>query len=92
MAFIAHSKHNSANGLVCKLSAFVLFVACLLSITAAASGQQSNSATPAAQAPVNTSTTPQINVNVNLVNVLMTVTNKKKQLVTGLEKKDFELF
>lgn len=92
VAFIAHSKRNSTNGSLCKLSAFVLSFACLLSITAAVLGQQPTSAAPAAQTPANTSTTPQINVNVNLVNVLMTVTNKKKQLVTGLKKNDFELF
>jgi Ca-activated chloride channel family protein len=33
-----------------------------------------------------------IKVNVNLVNVLFTVTNKKKRLVLGLNKNDFQVF
>lgn len=68
--------------------AFALCLACLPQFAAAAGQQDAKSQ----QAPVQTATTPQINVNVNLVNVLMTVTNKRKQLVTGLKKSDFELF
>jgi VWFA-related protein len=36
--------------------------------------------------------TPQIRVRVNLVNVLFTVVDKKKQLVTNLTKNDLEVF
>lgn len=51
-------------------------------------------------AQTNSSTTPQapsqakkpIKVNVNLVNVLFTVTDKKKHLVLGLTKNDFQVF
>jgi Ca-activated chloride channel family protein len=47
---------------------------------------------PQAQTTGQTGATPQIKVPVNVVNVPFTVTNKKKQLVTGLKKSDFELF
>lgn len=53
----------------------------------AQSPQQAQQAQQAQQ----TAAGPKISVNVNLVNVLMTVTNKRKQLVTGLKKSDFEL-
>ncbi|MDE3179842.1 MAG: VWA domain-containing protein, partial [Acidobacteriota bacterium] len=55
---------------------------------------QSQSGPPAApqKPPAESQTTPTITKNVNLVNVLFTVTNKKKQLVTGLTKSDFEVF
>ena len=49
---------------------------------------------PAAQSPITAANAqnPKIKVNVNLVNVLFTVTSKKNRLVTGLTKKDFEVF
>jgi len=48
---------------------------------------------PAVQAPPASADTQnsKIKVNVNLVNVLFTVTDKKRQLVTGLTKSDFEV-
>lgn len=87
MLRIAHSWRYLRTAL---LAISFIFVLCFVSVPRLAAAGQN--ATPAPQSPVNTATTPQINVNVNLVNVLMTVTNKKKQLVTGLKKSDFQLF
>ncbi|MGH9449526.1 MAG: VWA domain-containing protein [Terriglobia bacterium] len=52
----------------------------------------SGTAAPSTHASKTAQTTPVIKRTVNLENVLFTVTNKKKQLVTGLNKSDFEVF
>lgn len=55
--------------------------------------QATTSAPPASAQPSGTAqNTPQIKRRVNLKNVLFSVTNKKRQLVTGLTKGDFEVF
>lgn len=84
---IVHSSRDSKAFPLVMLSLVALCLACFPRL---ATGQQA--APSGSQTPVNPAITPQINVNVNLVNVLMTVTNKRKQLVTGLKKSDFELF
>ncbi len=64
----------------------------LSSVTAwARSGDNPQTAAQPPAAAANTQNS-KIQVNVNLVNVLFTVTNKKKQLVAGLTKNDFEVF
>ena len=63
-----------------------LLIGCLTAVPAAA--QTTKNVNPGRkQAAI-----PQIRVRVNLVNVLFTVVNKKKQLVANLTKSDFEVF
>ncbi len=63
-----------------------LLIGCILAVPAAAQKTQSPAS---AQQPAEAG---QIRVHVNLVNVLFTVVNKKKQLVSNLTKNDFEVF
>lgn len=63
-----------------------LLIGCFLAVPAAA--QATKDAKPAPKQ----NQTPQIRVHVNLVNVLFTVVNKKKQLVPDLNRNDFEVF
>ncbi|MGH9355181.1 MAG: VWA domain-containing protein [Terriglobia bacterium] len=76
---------------------FAAIAIAALSFAVAASGAFARSGHgphPAVQPPpaAANAQNPKIKVNVNLVNVLFTVTNKKKRLVTGLTKSDFEVF
>ncbi len=63
-----------------------LLIGCFLAVPAGA--QATKDAKPAPKQ----NQTPQIRVHVNLVNVLFTVVNKKKQLVPDLSRNDFEVF
>ncbi|MGH9397546.1 MAG: VWA domain-containing protein [Terriglobia bacterium] len=79
---------NAATTLLLLLAALALSAVSPMGLM----GQSPNPPRPQTQAPQAVQITPKIKVNVNLVNVLFTVTNKKKQLVTGLKKDDFEVF
>lgn len=67
----------------------VLFLLCILAGSLAAQDAASSSRLAISQAPTNPN---KIKVRVDLVNVLMTVTNKKNHLVTDLTKDDFQVF
>jgi len=67
----------------------VLFLLCILAGSLAAQDAASSSRLAISQAPTNPN---KIKVRVDLVNVLMTVTNKKHHLVTDLTKDDFQVF
>ena len=67
----------------------VLFLLCILAGSLAARDAASSSRLAISQAPTNPN---KIKVRVDLVNVLMTVTNKKNHLVTDLTKDDFQVF
>ncbi|MGH9403695.1 MAG: VWA domain-containing protein [Terriglobia bacterium] len=92
VAFNAHPRRSATRGLSRLFSLFSLFFACFLACFLAIPGIAGGPPQQSQEQPsATTSAAPQINVNVNLVNVLFTVTNKKKQLVTGLKKSDFEV-
>lgn len=67
----------------------VLFLLCIVAGSLAAQDAASSSRLAISQAPTNPN---KIKVRVDLVNVLMTVTNKKNHLVTDLTKDDFQVF
>jgi Ca-activated chloride channel homolog len=67
----------------------VLFLLCILAGSLAAQDAASSSRLAISQAPTNPN---KIKVRVDLVNVLMTVSNKKNHLVTDLTKDDFQVF
>ncbi|MGH9360047.1 MAG: VWA domain-containing protein [Terriglobia bacterium] len=71
------------------VSILVLAAGLPLAVASARAGRQAE--TSAQASPAN-SQNPKIHVTVNLVNVLFTVTNNKKQLVAGLTKNDFRVF
>lgn len=79
------------------VSGLVMWVVTLCALAFSATARSAmQAATPAppqaAQAAGSAQSTPQITRRVNLKNVLFSVTNKKRQLVTGLTKNDFEVF
>ncbi|MDE3181036.1 MAG: VWA domain-containing protein, partial [Acidobacteriota bacterium] len=85
---------SSKRGLVGRFRLAVLLLLAALALSPQVVQGQNQSKPPAApqKPPAASQTTPTITKNVNLVNVLFTVTNNKKQLVTGLTKSDFEVF
>lgn len=73
------------------VSLATLTLALPLAVASARSGGEPQLAGQSPPVAANTQN-PKIKVNVNLVNVLFTVTNKKKQLVAGLTKNDFQVY